>query len=200
MKSGKKTKERLTEEAIKLFVRRGYHGTTIDNIVREVGLTKGAFYTHFTSKGELLLEIIERYKVKSLNEIKRLAMANSGNALEKLNQIISFNARFAAQNENLCVFLTFLSTELTTDVDFEPFLKAVYGEYRTIISNLMREGISQGLIKEELDPELAAITFIALHDGSLHQWTVNRNSIDSSEYVRTFRKVFFSGISKEKTG
>ena len=200
MKSGKKTKERLTEEAIKLFVRRGYHGTTIDNIVREVGLTKGAFYTHFTSKGELLLEIIERYKVKSLKEIKRLAIANPGNALEKLNQIISFNARFAVQNENLCVFLTFLSTELTTDVDFEPVLKAVYGEYRTVISNLMREGISQGLLKEELDPDLAAITFIALHDGSLHQWIVNRNSIDSSEYVRTFRKVFFSGISKEKSG
>ena len=57
MGDGKKTKERLIIEALELFVRRGYHGTSIDHIVRKVGLTKGAFYSHFNSKGELLLEI-----------------------------------------------------------------------------------------------------------------------------------------------
>jgi AcrR family transcriptional regulator len=199
MRPIKNTKERILEEAIKLFVRRGYHGTTIDNIVKEVGLTKGAFYSHFSSKGQLLLEIIRRYKIKLLDQMVSLSNENPGNALEKLNQIISFNARFAAQNENLCIFLSFLSTELATDVDFEPALKAVYREYTNLICKLIREGIDQGLLKKEMDPDLAAITFIALHDGVLHQWIVNRDSIDAEKYVRTFRRIFMSGIQREDT-
>lgn len=197
MKAGEKTKERLVEEALELFVRRGYHGTTIDNIVRKVGLTKGAFYSHFPSKSSLLLEIIERYKTNSLGELIRISTINPGTALEKLHQIISFNARFALQNENLCVFLTFLTTELKTDDDFEHALKAVYRQYTEYIAGLIRAGISQGLLNEELDPELAAITFIALHDGILHQWILNRDLIDAVEYVHTFRTVFFKGILKD---
>jgi AcrR family transcriptional regulator len=200
MKTGEKTKERLMEEALELFVRRGYHGTTIDNIVRKVGLTKGAFYSHFPSKGSLLLEIIERYKARSLGELIRISTISQGTALEKLHKIISFNARFALQNEDLCVFLTFLTTELKTDEEFEHALKAVYRQYTEYIAGLIREGISQGLLNEKLDPELAAITFLALHDGILHQWILNRDLIDAEEYVRTFRTVFFNGILKDVKG
>ena len=197
MKAGEKTRERLIEEALELFVRRGYHGTTIDNIVRKVGLTKGAFYSHFPSKCSLLLEIIERYKIRSLGELIRISTINPGTALEKLHRIISFNARFALENENLCVFLTFLTTELKTDVEFEHALKAVYRQYAEYIAGLIQEGISQGLLKENLDSELAAITFLALHDGILHQWILNRDLIDAEGYVRTFRTVFFNGILKD---
>ena len=76
---------------------------------------------------------------------------------------------------------------------------AVYRKYTSLISQVICEGIEQGLLKKELDPELTAITFIALHDGVLYQWIVNRDSIDAEEYVRTFRKIFFAGVMKEKT-
>ncbi len=168
--------------------------------MQEVGLTKGAFYSHFKSKGDLLLNILERYKKKSLEEMIRAADKKTGDVLDKLNHIISFNARFAARNEDLCVFLTFLSTELKTDVDFEPALTGIYGTYRRFITRLIQEGIRQGLLKRDLDPELTAISFIALHDGVLHQWIVHRGRIDAEQYVRTFRKIFLSGVVNEKPG
>jgi AcrR family transcriptional regulator len=100
---------------------------------------------------------------------------SEGNALEKLNRVISFSARFAAKWQNLCVFLTFLTTELNADVDFEPMLKAVYRDYQKFISGIIRQGINQGLIDKDTDPDMAALTFMALHDGVLHQWVLNRN-------------------------
>jgi AcrR family transcriptional regulator len=198
VKSGKETKEKITQEAIKLFVHRGYNATTIDNIVKKVGLTKGAFYTHFESKAKLLLSIVDRYKSCSVDEVVRLVLESKGDAIATLNQVITFNSRFAEQNQDLCVFLTFLSTELKGNGEFQPALKAVYKVYTDCVAKLIQEGIDQGLLKKGLDPQLVALTFVGLHGGSLHQWIVNREAIDAEKFVRTFREIFFTGIVQEK--
>ena len=56
-KAANKTKERLTDHAIKLFARRGYDAVTVDEIVKAAKLTKGAFYHHWPSKDDCLSEI-----------------------------------------------------------------------------------------------------------------------------------------------
>jgi hypothetical protein len=120
-----------------------------------------------------------------------------GDALDKIHRLISFNSKFAVENQDLVVFLTFLTTELKADVDFEPPLKATYRQYVKIVSDIVRQGIRQGLFKKEFDPDLAALTFMALHDGVLHHWVLNRYHLDGTLYVRTFREIFLHGLVKE---
>lgn len=198
MKRNNGTDKKIIQAALELFVRKSYRGSSITDITRKVGVTKGALYSHFRSKGELLLRIIDEFKTKYLDEMVRSVNEREGDAIEKLNRSVSFSSKFAYEHLNLCVFLTFLTTELKADVDFEPALKSVYREYQGFISGLIRQGISQGLIDKELNPDLAALTFMALHDGVLHQWVLNRNRIDAEEYVKTFRKIFFYGLVIDK--
>ena len=196
MKRSQETRRKIIYAALELFVRKGYHGTSIDEITRKVGLTKGALYSHFSSKGELLLRIIEEFNIRFIDELIRTVTEYPGNAFEKLNRAISFSSGFALNNLDLCVFLTVLTTELNADVDFEPALKQAYRRYQRFISNLIAQGIRQGLIKRELDPDLGALTFMAIHDGVLHQWVLNRDRVDGKEYVKTFRTIFMEGFKK----
>ncbi len=189
------TEAKIIQAALEMFVRKGYHGTSIQDITEKVGLTKGALYAHFRSKGDLLLRIIEEFKSRFIGGMVAELKTMDGTALDRIHRVISFNSRFAAENQHLCVFLTFLTTELNADVDFEPALKATYHEYRRVISDIIAMGIRQGLFKKELDPDIAALTFMALHDGVLHQWVLNRNLIDGEMYVRTFRKIFLYGLT-----
>jgi TetR/AcrR family transcriptional regulator, cholesterol catabolism regulator len=195
---GAETQERIIQAALELFVRKGYHGTSISDIVDKVGLTKGSLYAHFESKGDVLLRIIERFRIKGIDELGPFVNEGEGDALDKLHRCISYSAKFASEQENLFAFLTFLSTELTADIDFEPVLKAVYRDYQRFISGIIRQGISQGVVDKKTDPELAALTFMALQDGVVHQWFLNRNLIDPEEYVRTFRKIFMYGLASDK--
>ncbi len=197
MKRSEETEKKIIQAALEIFVRNGYHGTSVDAITKKIGLTKGALYSHFSSKGELLLRIIEEFKSRFIGGMTDALEQFSENALEKLHRVISFNSRFALENQDLCVFLTFLTTELNADVDFEPALKGAYLEYRKIISGIIRQGIRQGLFKKDLDPDITALTFMALHDGVLHQWVLNRNNLDGQAYVRTFREIFLFGLVKE---
>ncbi len=194
MKRSSDTESRIIQAALEIFVRKGYHGTSIQDITEKVGLTKGALYAHFRSKGELLLRIIDEFKSRFIGGMVDALENDAGDALNKIHTVISFNSRFALENEHLCVFLTFLTTELNADVDFEPPLKATYLEYRKIISEVVKQGIKQEVFKKNLDPDIAALTFMALHDGVLHQWVLNRNQVDGEVYVRTFREIFLYGL------
>ncbi|WP_169338742.1 TetR/AcrR family transcriptional regulator [Heyndrickxia acidiproducens] len=66
----KKKQEELIRAAIKLFAEKGFQTTTVQDIVNACGISKGAFYTYFASKDELLIEIFQYY----FNELSRKVM------------------------------------------------------------------------------------------------------------------------------
>jgi AcrR family transcriptional regulator len=49
----------ILRETMKLFLKKGYHGTSINDIAHATGLTKGALYFHFKSKEHLLKRFME---------------------------------------------------------------------------------------------------------------------------------------------
>ena len=54
------TKERILETALELFAQSGYLGTSMSDIAKQLGITKGALYKHYKSKQEILDCIVER--------------------------------------------------------------------------------------------------------------------------------------------
>ncbi len=50
-------KEKIIEKAIELFEKKGFSTTSIQDIVDELGVTKGSFYYYFSSKEQLLMDI-----------------------------------------------------------------------------------------------------------------------------------------------
>jgi AcrR family transcriptional regulator len=53
------TRRRILDAATRILSQRGYHGTAVDDIVRESGTSKGAFYFHFPSKEEMFFGLID---------------------------------------------------------------------------------------------------------------------------------------------
>src|SRR2546421_12172220 len=52
------TRAGLIDAAARVFARRGYHGTTVDDVAEEAGFTKGAFYSNFESKEDVFVELV----------------------------------------------------------------------------------------------------------------------------------------------
>jgi AcrR family transcriptional regulator len=55
-----RTAQRLLDAARKLIARRGLSDTSLDDIAAEAGYTRGAFYSNFSSKGDLFIELLRR--------------------------------------------------------------------------------------------------------------------------------------------
>ena len=54
------TKERILEVSLELFAQSGYLGTSMSDIAKQLGITKGALYKHYRSKQEILDRIVQR--------------------------------------------------------------------------------------------------------------------------------------------
>lgn len=70
----KNTKERILEEALKLFSQSGYMGTSMNDIAAELGVTKAALYKHYKSKQEILESIVERMNQMDAERAKKYEM------------------------------------------------------------------------------------------------------------------------------
>lgn len=67
-----RTREELISAAEKLFVARGFHATSVDEIAWEAGYTKGAVYSNFESKEDLFFAVYERRADLAVADIERM--------------------------------------------------------------------------------------------------------------------------------
>ena len=70
----KNTKERILEEALRLFSQNGYMGTSMNDIAAKLGVTKAALYKHYTGKKEILDSIVEKMNRMDLERVKKYDM------------------------------------------------------------------------------------------------------------------------------
>ena len=68
------TKERIVETALELFAEKGYLGTSMNDIAKQLGFTKAALYKHYTSKQEILNRIVERMNEMDYERAKQFEM------------------------------------------------------------------------------------------------------------------------------
>jgi TetR/AcrR family transcriptional repressor of nem operon len=57
----KELREKLLDQGVALLMEQGYHGTGLQELVRNVGVPKGSFYNYFPSKEAFSAEVVKHY-------------------------------------------------------------------------------------------------------------------------------------------
>jgi AcrR family transcriptional regulator len=190
-----KTANRILHQAMRIFLEKGYHGTSVDDITRAAKLTKGALYWHFRSKEDVLNRIIEEYEGRFLDGMMQAVNEVRGSILDKVEKYFRYNAAFAYYNRELCVSFDTLAAELVgAHHGVEAEFRRIYKKYQRFLSNLIVQGKKEKFFKKEIDENLAALVMIAFHVGILLQWSMNKDEIDGKAYVNTFKKIMLQGL------
>ena len=134
-------RERILQEAVKLFYERGFTGTTLDDIAAALGVTKPFIYTHFKSKVELLGAICMPTIEMSV-EAATTAMASFCPASARLRRLITeFTGVVMRRQANIAVYFR---EEMHMDAMTRAEIDAKRGEFDRILSTLLREGVASG--------------------------------------------------------
>jgi AcrR family transcriptional regulator len=64
--------------AARMFQKRGYTGTTMRDLAREVGITSGSIFHHFRCKEDMLLAVVERGLAEGTQRITEAQMSGGG--------------------------------------------------------------------------------------------------------------------------
>ena len=95
-----RTRDRVLREAARLFARRGFHGTTIEDLGAACGISGPALYKHFASKDEVLAQLLGGISEQLLDG-GRVVVAGAGRPGEALGGLIAFHADFASAEPDL---------------------------------------------------------------------------------------------------
>ncbi|MGP4038868.1 TetR/AcrR family transcriptional regulator [Gracilibacillus sp. D59] len=94
-------KKRMIEVSLKLFSEKGFHSTSIQEIADQSDVSKGAFYLHFESKDDLLVEIYKYYTETVLEKLTKMQHDTSNPFDQFTKQIGAFLRLFKEHKEYL---------------------------------------------------------------------------------------------------
>jgi TetR/AcrR family acrAB operon transcriptional repressor len=197
-----KTRQDLLKAALSVFSQKGYAATTLEDVAKEAGVTRGAIYWHFGSKAELYAALLEEYSARG-SEIAQTAVAEGGSMVDILRRIFirlltaveSDPALRAVMEINL--FKTEYSPELsdTLSMQVENGRVLLAG-----ISQAMEQGIASGELRSDLKAEDLARAFIAFQNGVLHLWLIDPDAFDLGEGAGLMAEVLIQGLSHKAAG
>ena len=161
----KSTKERILEEALRLFAKNGYLGTSMNDIARQLGVTKAALYKHYTSKQEILDSIVNRMDSLDYERGKKYEMPQGDSETviigyreadtDKIKQITKVQFLHWTEEEFSNCFRKMLMLEQYRDET----MAALFQKYLVSGSVSCMETIFKGLTGKEADARQLALDF-----------------------------------------
>lgn len=154
-------RERILEEAVKLFYERGFSGTTLDDIAGKLGVTKPFIYTHFRSKVELLEAICRPTIEMSLAAIAEAAAQKGSAAARLFSGVVAFTKVVLTRQANIAVYFR---EEKNLSVAGLDDINALRKRFDRVLSDLLEEGANAG------EFNIADIRVAALAIGGMVSW------------------------------
>ena len=196
----KNTKEKILEEALKLFAQSGYKGTSMNEIAAKIGVSKAALYKHYSSKQEILDSIVERMNQMDEERAKEYKMPN-GNmeevvagykevALDKIREFTKVQFLHWTEEEFPCCFRKMLTLEQYR----EPEMAKLYQKYLAKEPLQYMEAIFSGITEDSKEARQLAIDFYGpiflLY--SIYDGTENKQEVVNmvEQHVERFSKQF----------
>ncbi|MGM0365312.1 MAG: TetR/AcrR family transcriptional regulator [Actinomycetota bacterium] len=176
------TRKNILAAAQEVFASRGFTDSGVEDICRQAGITKGAFYHHFATKQQLLMELLGHWIDEVADKIDPEKL-KTDNALQLLAGIIkSIEPAFADARGQLPIFLELYIKGLK-DPDLKKINKKSYDKFLSFFTGIAQEGIRQGSIKAEDGREVAMILF-SLTIGFLIQGLLNPRGANWTELTQ----------------
>lgn len=152
---GIETRRRLLEVAAEAFADRGYVGTSLNDLIKASGVTKGGFYFHFPSKEALALDTL-RHKQEQWAGAVMASVLRRPRAVEQLDAMVEALCDLHEQ-DRACRAINRLCIELGDEhPELRPQLRTQLTTWMDMVAAVIRKGQDEGDIRPDVDPEVVA--------------------------------------------
>jgi AcrR family transcriptional regulator len=185
------TRSALLEAAWTVFLRRGYAGSTIEEIVGEAGLTRGAFYYNFGSIGELFVELLQERVYSLYREMGERRLAQAELPLS-LSDAAAELATMQARPESRRLFRLWLEllAEAGRDQGLRELAATFWRGNRALLAELIRRDYEARGQPPPVAAEKLATATIALDIGLALQHYVDPGEVPLDLYPDLFEALF----------
>lgn len=187
----KNTKGKIISAAWKLFYEQGYTDTTIDEIIRESGTSKGSFYHYFDGKDALLGTLSYLFDEKYVDLEPQLI--HYGSCME---QLLFLNQELFAMIENsisMELLARLLSTQLTTRGEKHLLDRNRY--YFKLLRKICQEGQTSGELRSDMTVNELVKIYAISERALLYDWCICNGEYSLRSYSSMLMPLFLNKLS-----
>lgn len=189
-------KSRLLEAAERVFSEKGLDRAKVEDITTQAGLSKGAFYLHFDSKGdafkELLSEVIAHLQTR-MDAVKEVCLPILGQGLaQSLEEGLARDVEmfeFIWKNRALMR----ITLEGGRSADYQHLIEHFASNAQSETELLLRQGVASGVYRKDLDVEVAAAFIAGGYDRFARQLVRETKKPDLRKRLRELRWMVLAG-------
>jgi AcrR family transcriptional regulator len=174
----------------RLFAERGYHGTSMRDLGRELGLLGSSLYAHVESKQDLLVEVVEE-GARLFQESADTALLHVGTASDRLRALIAAHIDVVLGHPD--VVRTFLNEARMLDDEHRSRVIAARDRYEQSFREVIASGVVEGSFRPDTDPKIASIFILSILN-AIERWYRPDGAIGRDELVDQLSDFALSGL------
>ena len=190
-KKGKKSRNKLIRAAEKCFKEYGLEASGVDIICKTAGLSKGAFYHHFSSKQELYLEMLNQW-LEIIDRYIDAAKSSSQNMIEIFKSIAKARPIFQEAGSKLPIFIE-LWIKASRNQSLRKITIVSYYKYLQVFKDFIEEGKEKKILRE-VNPDTVSRMIIAVAVGFIMQGMLDPHGADWDKIARESSEIMLKGI------
>jgi AcrR family transcriptional regulator len=192
-KRSEETRARILQASSDLFARNGYDATGVAEICQAAGVSKGAFYHHFSTKQSVFVALLDEWLSELDTQMQRI-MTQAGDVPHGMIAITSLTREiFARASGQLPMFLEFWRESshnpLVWNTTIEP-----YRRYTGLFASAIQRGVEEGSLRD-VNPKSAARVVVALALGLILQGVMDPDGAPWDEVARDGMHMLIEGMS-----
>ncbi|MBA4181983.1 MAG: hypothetical protein C0506_15435 [Anaerolinea sp.] len=176
------TRRLILAAAYTLFRRRGYDGTSVDEILAQARISKGSLYHHFPSKESIFAAIVAERGERCSEGMARAADPRA-TLHENVHSIVRASWDAMRADDDWPRLQMEFSLLASREAWAREAQAASYEQCRKLIAGFIEAGQRAGAVRRGIDPAAAAQLFMALSDGLLVQWQTDPDALDPDELI-----------------
>jgi AcrR family transcriptional regulator len=190
MARDREIRNRILETAQERFLRFGFVKVTMDELAYEMGMSKKTLYQHFSSKEQLLREIIKLVHKEIETATDRILHDNDLHFVDKLRHLMAFLAmQLSRMGQPLLQDLQRSAPDVWKQID-EWRQKRILANF----GNLLNEGMRKGAFKRDVDQQLVVLIYSTLIQRIINPEILSQLPLSAAQAFETIIKVIFEGI------
>jgi AcrR family transcriptional regulator len=181
----------ILESALKCFGEKGYHSTTMDDIVAYSNMSKGLIYNYFRSKEELYVSLMDE-RSKGTLEYLRNQFRQIPTAKGKINEFFRVYREAALTEEWRSFIRVHLEFWLysSRQEDLRELMNSRYkGQFRNFIAEIIEEGKGTGEFKSSVKVDIVASLFWSFVDGICLHYSLLWEDYDYIEHFNVLEEM-----------
>ncbi len=179
------TRADVVAAAGRLFAQYGYHGTSMRDLGRELGLLGSSLYAHVESKQDLLVDVVEE-GARLFEASAQSSLSGGGGATDRLRRLISGHVDVVLDN--------LLNEARMLDGGHRSRVIDARDHYEEAFRSVLSQGVEEGVFRQDVDPKTASIFILSILN-AIERWYDPEKRLGRDDLVTALSGFVISGLT-----